>query len=402
MKGRNVMESMLMHNIGALVTGDIHKPLHPGETLYVEDGIIREIGASRSTADIVIDVRGNMVIPGLIDAHVHPSFGDFTSVQNATSWISNYLHGGVTRMVSAGELQLPGLPLNDPDPRIFKYLALLNRACYDRFRPGGVKVEGGTLMLVPGLEEGDFDEVAEAGSQCVKFIFYPFGEHPEESENYVKWSRERNLKVKIHSGGVSRSGVSRPAGADVVLGIGPDIVAHITGGPIPMPYSDMERIVDESDFVLEVCYCGNLAATVKLIEMLVAKGKLDRVILGTDTPSGTGVTPRGMLRIMALIASVEGVRAEQAICMATGRVALAHNLDSGFIQEGKPADLLIVGKIRGSSGNTPLDTLKDGNLLGISMAIVDGNILIRDRSQQTPPPENGAVIESENKGLRGV
>jgi enamidase len=341
----------------------------------------------------MIDAQGNMVIPGLIDAHVHPSFGDFTSVQNATSWISNYLHGGVTRMVSAGELQLPGLPLDDPDPRIFKSLALLNRACYDRYRPGGVKVEGGTLMLVPGLEERDFDEVAEGGSKCVKFIFYPFGENPKESASYVKWSRERDLKVKIHSGGVSRSGVSRPAGADVVLEIGPDIVAHITGGPIPMPYSDMERIVDESDFALEVCYCGNLAATVKLAEMLVAKGKLHRVIMGTDTPSGTGVTPRGMLRIMALVASVEGVSAEQAICMATGSVALAHNLDSGLIQEGKPADLLIVGKIRGCSGNTPLEALEEGSLLGISVVLVDGEILIKDRSQQTPPPETGAVIE---------
>jgi enamidase len=160
-----------------------------------------------------------------------------------------------------------------------------------------------------------------------------------------------------------------------------------------MPYSDMERIVDESDFALEVCYCGNLAATVKLVEMLVAKGKLHRVILGTDTPSGTGVTPRGMLRIMALVASVEGVSAEQAICMATGSVALAHNLDSGVIQEGKPADLLIVGKIRGCSGSTPLEALKEGSLLGISVVLVDGKILIKDRSQQTPPPETGAVIE---------
>jgi enamidase len=103
-----------------------------------------------------------------------------------------------------------------------------------------------------------------------------------------------------------------------------------------------------------------------------------------------------MLRIMAIVASSQGIEPETAICMATGGPALAHNLDSGFIREGKPADLLIVGKIQGSSGENPLGALKDGNLLGISMALIDGRIVIRDRSQQTPPPEIGAMIECEN------
>ncbi len=391
------MSSVLIYNIGTLVTGDINDPIGGADALFIEAGCFKEIGTKRTTADTVINARGNMVIPGLIDSHVHLSLGDFTAAQNSTSWISNYLHGGITRMVSAGELHIPGLPLADPDPLVFKSLAILSRACYNHFRPSGVKVEAGTLLLVPGFKEDDFQEVARAGSKCVKFIFYPYGENAEESSNYVEWAHRNNLKVKIHSGGVSRSGVSRPAGAEVILDIRPDIIGHINGGPIPMSIADIERVVAESDGHLEIVYSGNYAVTRKLLNRVVQRGELHRIILGTDTPSGTGVTPRGMLRIMAIVASSPGIDPEKAICMATGSPALAHDLDTGFIQENKPADLLIAGKIQGSSGKTPLAALKQGNLLGISMVLIDGQIVVRDRSQQTPPPETGAIIESKNR-----
>ena len=211
----------------------------------------------------------------------------------------------------------------------------------------------------------------------------------------MSWAGKYGLKVKIHSGGVSRSGVSRPADARVVLDIEPDIAGHINGGPIPMSIPDMERVVSESRAYLEVAYCGNAYQALKLMEMAVKQDQLERVILGSDTPSGTGVTPRAMLRIMAIVATEEGVEPEQAVCMATGSPALAHDLDSGFIEVGKPADLIILGKIQGSAGTNALEALKAGNLLGVSMAVIDGRLVIRDRSRQTPPPEVGAVIVSE-------
>ena len=124
-------------------------------------------------ADLVIDAMQNTVAPGLIDGHVHLSLGDWTPVQNCTNWISNYLQCGITRVVSAGELHLPGLPIENPDPRVFTALARLTRACYDNYRPAGMKVEAGTLLLVPGLKESDFADLAEIGGKLVKFIFYP-------------------------------------------------------------------------------------------------------------------------------------------------------------------------------------------------------------------------------------
>jgi enamidase len=162
-----------------------------------------------------------------------------------------------------------------------------------------------------------------------------------------------------------------------------------------MPLEDMVRILEESDLWLEMAYGGNHSLTQAFMKKAAEQGQLHRVILGTDTPSGTGVAPRGMLRTMALVASVPGVSPEEAVCMATGSAALAHNLESGFIREGKPADLVIMGKIQGASGNSALESLGQGNLLGISMVLIDGHLVIRERSLQTPPPERGSRIEKE-------
>jgi enamidase len=390
------MGSILIHNIGTLVTGDLKDPISEADSLYIENGRFVEIGTQKRTADTVINANGLLVTPGLIDGHVHPTIGDFTAAQNSTSWVTHYLHCGITGMVSAGEIHYPGLPFDKEDPKLFKGLAHLTKNCYDRERPSGVKVEAGTLVLTPGLKEADFDEMAALGSKCVKFIFYPYGKNPGEDEQYVKWAKNKGLVVKIHSGGVSRSGSSVPAGAELILRLQPDVVGHINGGPIPMSFRDMDRIVEESNLWLEVSYAGNYGATVHIARRALERGEIDRVCLGTDTPAGTGVTPRGILRTMALVSSLAGVPPEAAICLATGNVARAHHLDSGFIKPGKPADLVIMGRIQGCQATDELGIFSLGNLPGVTMVIIDGKIVIQGRSFQTPPPEKRAIVEKES------
>ena len=389
------LSSLLIRNIGTLLTGDLKEPLSKKTSLYIEDGRFVEIGTERKDADTVVDAKGLLVSPGLIDGHVHPTIGDFTAAQNATSWVSNYCHCGITRMVSAGEIHYPGLPFDLQDPKLWKGLARLTKLSYDRERPSGVKVDAGTLILTTGLKEADFDEMVELGSKCVKFIFYPYGKNPGEEERYVRWAKERGLVVKIHSGGVSRSGASMPAGADLILKLQPDVVGHINGGPIPMSFSDMDRLIEESDLWLEISYAGNYAAAVHVIRKAADEEKLNRITLGTDTPAGTGVAPRGILRTLALISSLGGVPPEIAFCLTTGNVAQAHRLDSGLIKQGMPADLVIMGKIQGCQATDELDVFGIGDIPGVTMVIIDGKIRIRDRSYQTPPPEVRAVVEKE-------
>ena len=388
------MSSVLISNLGALVTGDLRHPVRAADSIYVEGGLIREIGVGiKRRADVSIDARGITAIPGLIDSHSHPTFGEFTPTQNALAWITHYMHGGVTALISAGELHVPGLPL-PPDPQTALSLALVTKRCYDNLRPSGVKVYAGTLLLVPGLKEADFDTIAGAGIRLVKFIFYDYSLLPNgEAEAYVRWARARGIKVKIHSGGVSRSGVSQVAGFEIVKRLQPDVVGHITGGPIPMPERDVEQIVRETDHFVEICSSGNPRMVLSLMRFVKETGAFHRVLIGTDTPGGTGVIPRGMLREIAFLSSVCGIAPEWAICMGTGNVGRAHGIPIGILAEGKPADLVLLDKIHGSVAKDCLDSFAKGDLPGISVVMIDGEIKVGGRSQQTPPPERAAIIQ---------
>jgi enamidase len=382
------MASLLIKNIGTLVTGKLESPLRQADSILIRDGVVEVIGNGLNpTADQVIDANGITAIPGLIDSHSHPSIGEYTPAQNSLSWITNYMHGGVTALISAGELHLPGLPL-PPDARTALSVAIVTKKCYDNLRPSGVKVFAGTLLLVPGLTEKDFDEIHSLGIKLVKFIFYDYSLLPNgEAERYVKWAHERGIKVKIHSGGVSRSGVSQVAGFDMVQKIHPDIIGHITGGPIPMPEEDMIRIANETECFMEICTSGNYRLALSLARTVRAKNLHHRVLIGTDTPGGTGVVPRGILREIAFLSSVGQIEPEKSICMATGNVGRAHDLNIGILEEGRPADVVLLHKITGSVAKDGLDSFAKGDLPGISYVIIDGVVQVAGRSLQTPPPE---------------
>lgn len=386
------MASLLVKNIGILVTGKLESPLREADSIFVRDGVIQAIGKGLSqAADHVIDANGITAIPGLIDSHSHPSIGEYTPAQNSLSWITNYMHGGVTALISAGELHLPGLPL-PPDARTALSVAIVTKKCYDSLRPSGVKVHAGTLLLVPGLSEKDFDEIQSLGIKLVKFIFYDYSLLPNgEAERYVSWAHARGIKVKIHSGGVSRSGVSQVAGFDMVRKIKPDIIGHITGGPIPMAEEDMIRIARETECFMEICTSGNYRLALSLAREVKAKNLHHRVLIGTDTPGGTGIVPRGVLREIAFLSSVGQIEPEKTICMATGNAGRAHDLNLGILEEGRPADLVLMHKITGSVAKNALDSFAKGDLPGISYVIIDGEVRVAGRSQQTPPPERMAT-----------
>ena len=385
------MASILIKNIGTLVTGKLEAPLRQANSIFIKDGLVKAIGNDLTqSADQTIDANGITAIPGLIDSHSHPSIGEYTPAQNTLGWITNYMHGGVTALISAGELHLPGLPL-PPDARTALSVAIVTKKCYDNLRPSGVKVHAGTLLLVPGLTEKDFDEIHSLGIKLVKFIFYDYSLLPNgEANRYVAWAHARGIKVKIHSGGVSRSGVSQVAGFEMVQRITPDIIGHITGGPIPMPEEDMLRIANETECFMEICTSGNYRLALSLARAVKATGRYDRVLIGTDTPGGTGIVPRGILREIAFLSSVGEIAPEKAICMATGNVGRAHDLDIGILEEGWPADIVLLHKITGSVSKDALDSFAKGDLPGISYVIIDGVVQVAGRSQQTPPPERAA------------
>ena len=382
------MTTTLVTNIGTLVPGPADAAPVAGTSLVIEDGLVTGIGADAARPDRVIDAHGLTVLPGLVDGHVHPTFGEWTPAQNSIGWITNYLHGGTTSMVSAGELHVPGLAFDALTPSLVTSLAVTAKETTGRLRPSGMKASVGTVLLVPGMSEGRFDELAEAGVGHLKFIFYDWARLGDgEAQRYVAWAHERGMVVKMHSGGVSRSGSSRVAGHEVVSAVGPDVVAHISGGPIPMPDDEIRAVIDDvPDAAIEVCSSMNYRATMVATEHLARAGRMDRLVLGTDTPGGTGVIPRGMMRNVCFLASVCGVDPVTAVAAATWHTARTHGLDAGRIAVGHPADLVVCGPIQGSQANDALESFALGDLPGISMILVDGEVTVGPRSAQTPPP----------------
>lgn len=385
-----------MTNIGLLVSGRLETTPLRDTSLVIEDGVVTAVSGDVPAPDRVIDAAGLTVIPGLVDGHVHPTFGEWTPSQNALGWVGNYLHGGTTTMVSAGELHVPGLPLDELTPRLVTSLALAAKQTTERMRPSQVKLNCGTGLLVPGMREGDFDELAETGIRQLKFIFYDWDRLGDgEAQQYVAWARERGMVVKIHSGGMSRSGSSRVAGHEVITAINPDVVAHISGGPIPMPDNEIQAVIDDlPEAAIEVCSSMNYRATKIAVEHLTRCGQLHRLTLGTDTPGGTGVIPRGMLRNICFLASICGLEANDAVAAATGSTARAHGLDAGVLEPGHPADLVFLGPIQGSGANDALEAFALGDLPGISMVLVDGDPVVAPRSEQTPPPRQLASVHT--------
>src|SRR2546425_13098401 len=108
----------LIKNIGLIVSGDIERPLLEGDSIAIADGRIAAVGKGlEDQADIVIDAKGSAVIPGLIDSHCHPVFGDFTPRQRTMDLIESGLNGGITTMISAGGGALPRRPQENPGPQ---------------------------------------------------------------------------------------------------------------------------------------------------------------------------------------------------------------------------------------------------------------------------------------------
>src|ERR1700745_2857280 len=154
----------VIHNIGLLLSGAIEKPILEADVIVAVDGRIAAIGRAKDVdatdATTVVDAKGTVVAPGLVDSHVHPVSGDWTPRQNQLGWIDSYMHGGVTTMVSAGEVHTPGRP---KDIVGLKAMAICAQRSFNAFRPAGVKIHAGAPVIEHGMVEDDFKELAAAG-----------------------------------------------------------------------------------------------------------------------------------------------------------------------------------------------------------------------------------------------
>ena len=364
-------------NFDAILTGDIHQPRMEGDTLIVADGKIEYIGkhsdCDLTNLDEVWDLGGMTVIPGLIDAHAHPAVGDWTPRQNMIGWLASTLNGGVTTLVSVGEARVEKLP---DDPAGMKALAILAAKTYRKLRPGGMKVQAGAVWLTEGLSESDFQEMATNGVWAVAEVGNAEIPPIEEMLRLVDAARRNGMKIPLHSGGRRKPGMSA-MGLDFIEMIKPDVICHLNGGPTPLPWTDIQAIVVETNYYIEVCYSGNPRVARDIVNLAVKHGQLDRLIIGSDTPTSIGIVPIAIPKTMSLIASLTDVPADQVVAMATGNTARAYGLCCGILEPGRDADLLVLDVPVSSWGKVPVDAIKMGENISIAAIFVDGKPVSR-------------------------
>ena len=382
---------VVITNVGLMLSGDIARPILDADTVVIEAGRIvavgRRIDCDTEGAGTRIDAQGTALAPGLIDSHVHPVFGDWTPRQNQWGWIDSTLHGGVTTLISAGEVHLPGRP---KDIVGLKALAIAAQRSFSNARPSGVKVLAGAPILEKGMMESDFADLAAAGVTLLGEVGLGSVKSGAEAEQMVAWGRKYGIQSTIHTGGPSIPG-SGLIDKDVVLQADADIIGHINGGHTSLPYAQVCELCERSRRGLEIVHNGNERIGILTARHARELSCADRVILGTDGPAGSGVQPLGILRMIALLSSMAAIPAEEVFCYATGNTARLRHLDCGMIAVGRVADLVFLDRAQHTAGSTLLESLQLGDIPGVGMVLIDGVIRCQ-RSRNTPPAVRTPVV----------
>jgi len=377
-------KKLVIRNIGLLLSGDLKQPILDADSVIAIDGVIHAIGKERELdaegATSVIDANGTALVPGLVDSHVHPVAGDWTPRQNQLGWIDSCLHGGVTTMVSAGEVHLPGRP---KDVVGVKALAITAQRSFAAMRPSGVKVLAGAPVIEQGMVEEDFRSLAEAGVKLLGEVGLGSVKDGPTARQMVAWARKHGIQSTIHTGGPSIPGSSL-IDKDVVLTTDADVIGHINGGHTALPDVQIRALCEHSQRAIEIVHNGNERAALFALRAAKELNQLHRVILGTDAPAGSGVQPLGIIRVIAALSSLAELPAEIVFCFATGNTARMRKLDSGFMAAGRPADFVFMDAPQHSAGKTLLESVRLGDLPGIGMTMIDG-VVRSARSRNTPP-----------------
>ena len=387
------MPTLGLVNIAAVASGVLSVPRLEAEAILVEGGRISAIGAASkigaARADVVVDCLGTTVMPGLIVSHCHVVLGDYTPRQKTVDFLDSYVHGGITSVVSAGEgVHAPGRP---HDAAASKALAIAAAKCFEHFHPNGMKVNAGSVVLEPGLTDDDFAEMARHGVRHAKYGFGGYAQ-PKDGEPEVRRAQKHGMCVMSHSGGSSIPG-SSPINHEVLLHLKPDVCGHVNGGTTSLDEAGIDRIIAESTMALQIVQAGNLRAALHIVKRARAADVLARVCIASDTPTGTGVMPLGVMKSVCEVASLCELAPEQVIALATGNNARAFRLARGLgtLAVGAPADLVVCDAPSASLAADALTAIARGDIPGISCVVIDGQVRV-GRSRNTPMAKRMATF----------
>ena len=368
---------MVLKNIGKTLSGQLDNPTLDVNTIVIDDGLISSFDAKDADKpDQVIDCKGMTVGPGLVDTHIHPTMGDYGTKQQAVGYLQQMVHGAVTRVMSAGEVHVPGR--TDADSAFA--IAHAAHCSYSKYRPLGMKVHGGAMLLEKDTQISHIDKAYDAGMRIIGEVGIGSLKDPIRSGELSRYARSLGMTVHMHCGCTSDRGPGGDDhphfGADDVIAVCPTIASH-TNTFASLSDEDIDILcADTATPFLEIVQAGGVKKMLRVVERLTESDSLHRLLIGTDTPTGYGITSLGILKTIGDICSLGGVSPEVGWAIASGQGAKAFGVNGNQIFVGAEADLVVLDASLGSCEDDAMDALAAGEFPGVAVVITDGRIRI--------------------------
>jgi imidazolonepropionase-like amidohydrolase len=378
--------SWLLITNATVVDGAGNAP-QPNTSVLVENSTISEVGTHvsrdlvpRGEQLVEIDAGGKTLMPGLIDAHCHMTYGEsrteeeidlYTSPELRTlkaAWnAQKVLRSGVTGISQPGGSYYIGVGLREAikdnivqGPRMTaagRYISTSNGLT--DWYPDSVGVPEGSIGIVHNTLDAMINEVrhqVKNGVDLIKLADSPYGDFQaftnDEMKTLAGLAHQLGKKMTIHARGSAEVDAAVNAGIDWIMHgniMDDETIAHLADSGTPLvptllllanvgdwghlvgaPASmrdGMKRMLDRTGDALHRAH----RAGVKLV-------------LGTD--SGFSVTPYGVwhARELELLMTYAGLSSLEAIQAGTSNGALMLGLEGriGVVAPGMIADLIVV------------------------------------------------------------
>ena len=378
-------------------------------------GTIIEVG-DVSGGGTVIDAAGGIVMPGLINAHTHVAMTllrGFAEDEPLESWLNDVVWPveaalepadvragarlGVAEMIRSGITAFSDMYFEVPQTA-------------DIVEDAGIRaVVGHTAISVgkdPDAAHADMERSVETaaaiddrGSERIQATVQPHSTSTvgqEYLEAHVPAARDAGFPLHYHTNETKReveelaetTGKRPIVYADELDMLRPgDILAHCNH----VDETEIELLADR-----DVTVAHNPAANMKVASGIAPVTRMReagvRVALGTDGPaSNNDLDLFDEMCDAAMIAkidteSADALPASAVVDMATKHGAAALGIDSGRIEPGANADVIVVdtSEPKFSPGHDPIsDLVYTANGSDVRHTICDGAVLLRDRELLT-------------------
>jgi imidazolonepropionase-like amidohydrolase len=377
-------------------------------------------GDSAAGPDTIrIDGTGKTVMPGLIDAHCHMTYGEsltqeeqdiFTSVEGRTlraAWnVQKVLAAGVTGISQPGGSYFIGVAVRDgieakrvKGPRMTsagRYITTSN-GLTDWYPDDAGVVEGGIGIRCNTPDEmiSEVRRQVKNGVDFIKLADSPYGEYQsfrdEELRAIADLAHQLKRRCTIHARGDAEMKAAVLAGFDWVMHGNlmtqetVDLLAERQTPLVPTlllleNWAEHGRLMGAPRFIADACR-RMLDRTHESLHMAHEAGV--KFVVGTDT--GFAMTPYGEFHAteLELLMKYAGLSELEAIQAGTWNAGIVLNLEGevGAVAPGMLADLLVV------AGDPSEDIRVLQDRTRIETIVLDGEIVEIDREIETWPSE---------------